>query len=211
MTKVKVLLATISIVALASCGGGNSGSAESQAQASAVTAAVTESLDGVNANLGAKLNPRTISIGGSAEIADLEVACSGGGTVTVSGSITTSGTASETSGDITMDFEFSEVFDGCKVTVEEVEYTVDGSMEVDGDGGLTYTASDSSFSFDSESSAAQSGSVSVVGGDVNVSDCDVDLSSTSELSGDGSSFSGSYSWDGTVCGAETSGSQNFSS
>lgn len=128
--------------------------------------------------------------------------CSEGGSVDISGSrsATQSGTTS------TISMTVTQTFNDCKQKSEDdVTYTINGDVTLSDVSG-TVVIEVSPPSIDLEYTIPMTGTLDVSGGDIEVTDCAIDLTSSLTISGGASTMTVSNEWDGKVCGKSTTGS-----
>lgn len=218
MRKLGLIAILSSGLALVGCGGDGttSGSGQlSDESTSAVTSAVGTVVQSatVAALTGSKLNARAlITIDHvTHEVNDLPVTCNLGGSATVSGSVSVDGTIDTGASNINIEYGIDATFTGCKVAGSDGKtYTIDGDLAIGGTGEYNSTTTDSVTSIELTANSTETGTLSVEGENASVTDCEVDYSSTSNASGSGTSYAVSGSWEGSFCGADSSGDYSFS-
>ncbi len=146
---------------------------------------------------------KTISLAQSTTQVNSTVQCSGGGEVTVIGTSTTT----TSSGSIEADLELTETLVDCvSVGDDSQAYTLNGPLTVSADLSLIETAPSS---LAATFATTTSGTLSIVGGEIDVSNCAIAVTISSTISVDGSSVEGSAQWNGTVCSNASTGSTSF--
>jgi hypothetical protein len=199
----RTFIALFAVLALAGCsddnngGGGNGDAALNETQTTTVASTIQSAL--VQAGMGgmpARISsPRTAT---EIPYSDIEVACSVGGNVTVDGTVTVNDT------DFTI--QANETFNACQETGDDdVVYTMNGGPIVT-TGTYSFEAA-SATHFTTTFQYDTSGALDVTGGDVNVTDCAIELTlnvtidvvcDDEQCSGGTITASGNYG--GNVCG-----------
>ena len=217
MNNVKKVLLVVSLLAVMT-GCGSSKSSGTGALDTTQTGAVTSAI-GTTVGTAliaayqtrAKLAiPRAVtSADWSGALDSTSVPCAAGGKATVSGSASGTAAVDTSTVNVTYNYSFDMSFNGCMTTGTDAKtYTIDGPLSASGKGTTGITTGETPTS-DSSFDSSLTGTLAVSGGGADVSGCEFNLSQTTTAKGSGSSYTGTANWDGTVCGASSTGSYSY--